>query len=222
MLKSIEQILFSIFYSILNYVLPERTDFAIVKKLDWKAVYSLPKAPEIKNFDWIHPLFHYKDRRVRAIVWELKYKENTLSLEHVGKMLYEEIMQLTSDILLFNTDSEFLLIPIPISAERRIERGFNQSEYIAKSILENDPSHIFLYTPQWFQKIKETPRQSHSESKEERIKNLMGCFEADSRVTGKYIILIDDVVTTGSTLSEARETLLNAGARDIFAFTIAH
>ena len=156
------------------------------------------------------------------LIGELKYKENTLPLEHIGKLLYEEIIVLLSDILLFNADAEFLLIPIPISEERRLERGYNQSEYIAKAILENDVAHKLLYAPQWFSKIKETPSQSHSESKAERISNLAGCFEADPRVEMKYIILIDDVVTTGSTLSEARKTLLDAGARDVFAFTIAH
>ena len=127
-----------------------------------------------------------------------------------------------SDIVLFDANAKFLLIPIPISLERRAERKYNQSEYIAKAILEYDQDRVLLYAPQWFSKIKETPRQSHSESKQERMKNLVGCFEADPRIGNSYVILIDDVVTTGSTLSEARSTLLSASARDVFAFTIAH
>ena len=135
---------------------------------------------------------------------------------------FEEIISLISDIVLFNNDAKFLLIPIPISTARRIERGYNQSEYIAKSILEYDTEHILLYTPQWLQKIKDTEIQSKSASRQARMKNLIGCFEANNQVEEKYIILIDDVVTTGTTLSEARTTLLSAGAKDIFAFTIAH
>ena len=131
-------------------------------------------------------------------------------------------MALISDIVLFDQEAQFLLIPVPISKRRRVERGYNQSEYIAKAILENDVGHILLYAPQWFQKIKDTLTQSHSQSRQERMKNLLDCFEADPRVAGKYVILIDDVVTTGSTLSEARRALLEAGARDVFAFTIAH
>ncbi|MFZ2621105.1 MAG: hypothetical protein WAX85_01235 [Minisyncoccia bacterium] len=222
MLKSIEKI----FFSILDFIIPTRTNFTIVKKLSPEKINSLPKASNIENsgekIDWIHPLFHYKDSRVKAIIWELKYKENTLPLDHIGKLLYEEIIALISDIILFNNDAQFLLIPIPVTEDRRRERGYNQSEYIAKAILENDLSHTLLYAPQWFKKTKETPRQSHSESKQERVSNLRDSFEADLRVDGKYVILIDDVVTTGSTLSEARNTLLSAGARDVFAFTIAH
>lgn len=218
MLKSLQQ-----FWDyLIDIVLPPRTDFEIVRKLDEKSINNLPKALSVEKADWIHPLFQYKDNKVRAVIWELKYKDNTRALEHIGKLLYEEILALVSDISLFNADAEFLLIPIPISHERRSERGYNQSEYIAKSVLENDLGHVLLYAPQWFSKIRETAEQNKSSTRQERMENLNGCFEARPEVEGKYIILIDDVVTTGSTLSEARKTLLEAGAREVFAFTIAH
>lgn len=207
---------------LLDTVLPPRSDFEIVRKLDEGAISKLPKAPPVESMDWINPLFHYKDNRVRAIVWELKYKDNTKPLEYIGRLLYDEILAVISDVLLFSSDAQFVLIPIPISAERRFERGYNQSEYIARAILENDLEHVLLYAPQWFSKIKETATQNKSHTKQERMENLVGCFEARPEVEGKYIILIDDVVTTGSTLSEARKTLLEGSARDVFAFTIAH
>lgn len=211
-----------VFFYIVDTILPQRNDFAIVKRLDESAINKLPKAPPVANMDWVHPLFHYKDNKVRALIWELKYKENTRCLDYLGRLLYEEIIAPVSDIALFNNDAEFLLIPIPMTNERRTERGYNQSEYIAKSVLENDLGHTLVYAPQWLLKTKETPRQSQSESRQERISNLLGAFQADPRVEGKYIILIDDVVTTGSTLSEARKTLQESGARDVLAFTIAH
>ncbi|MSU45179.1 MAG: ComF family protein [Candidatus Zambryskibacteria bacterium] len=218
MLKSLRELLLTL----LDFFLPERRDFTVVKKLDENSLISLPKAPQVVGFDWIHPLFHYKDDRVRAIIWELKYRENTLPLENIGKLLYEEILSVISEISLFDSDASFVLLPVPITPERRTERGYNQSEHIAKSVLENDIEHILLYAPQWFEKVFETPKQSRSESKSERMKNLLGCFRADNRLEGKYIILIDDVVTTGSTLLEARNTLMKAGVKDVLAFTIAH
>lgn len=218
MLKNIKDFLIYIF----NTLLPERKNFDLVTKINEKTIHNLPKAENLPEFNWIHPLFYYKDERVKAIIWELKYKNNTLPLEYIGKILYEEIIALVSDIVTFDSDAKFILLPIPITTERRRERGYNQSEYIAKAVLENDLEHILLYAPQWFEKIKETPRQSHSESRRQRIENLHGCFRANKNVGNKYIILIDDVVTTGSTLSEARNTLLSSGARDVFAFTVAH
>lgn len=206
----------------LDYILPQRSDFNIVKRLDEKDIENLPKARDVQDLDWIHPLFNYKDNKVRAIIWELKYKNNTRVLYFIGRGLFEEIIYLISDLALFNNDAGFLLIPIPITSNRRRERGYNQSEYIAKAIIENDLDHNLIYAPQFLSKVKETQRQSHSVSKEERQRNLSGCFAADSRVEGKFVILIDDVVTTGATLSEAKKTLLEKGARDVYAFTIAH
>jgi ComF family protein len=210
------------FVEIVDFLLPLRSDFKIVKSLDEESIINLPKAPEVFGLYWIYSLFHYKNRKVKAIIWELKYREVTLPLNVIGRLLYEEIILCISDIVLFDSDAKFVLIPIPISQSRRTERGFNQSEHIAKSILENDLERILLYAPQWFEKIKETPRQSHSMSKDERIKNLKDSFRANLQVEGKYIILIDDVVTTGSTLVEARKVLLEKGAKDVKAFTIAH
>ena len=194
----------------------------IVDKINVTTLAKLPKAPEVSGLPWIHPLFHYKDNRVRAIVWELKYKENLKPLELIGQILYEEIIALISDVVLFQSDAKFLLVPIPISLERRIERGYNQSEHLAKAILPYDSERLLLYAPQWLEKPKDTAPQSHTASRVERLTNLSGCFSAESQAAGYYVILIDDVTTTGATLSEARATLLSAGARDVFAFTIAH
>lgn len=218
MLKNIS----NFFIKILNLVLPPRSDFDIVQKLNEENINNLPKAENQSEMDWIHPIFQYKNNIVRAIIWELKYKQNTLPLQHIGKIMYDEIISLVSDILIFDSDAKFLLIPIPITNSRRIERGYNQSEFIAKSILENDLSRTLLYAPQWLWKIRETLKQSQTESKRERMLNLIGSFEADPHVAGKYVILIDDVVTTGSTLSEAHFTLTQVGAHKVFAFTVAH
>lgn len=218
MLETVKQYLNKLF----DFVAPRRKDSVIVEKISDKNISDLPKAPTNSDLPWIHSLFHYKDNRVRAIVWELKYKENLNALPIIGRVLYEEIIALISDILLFDSDAKFLLMPIPISTERRIERGYNQSEHLTKAILPYDLEHILLYAPQWLEKIKDTPSQSRTESRTERLQNLSGCFSASRQVENYYVILIDDVTTTGATLSEARATLLTAGARDCFAFTIAH
>lgn len=205
-----------------DFILPPRSDFEIVQNLTEEEIVSLPKSLRLQNHEWIIPLFQYKDKRVKAIIWELKYKENIKPLTTVSKLIYDEIIQTVSDIVIFNKNAEFLLIPIPMTEKAKIERGYNQSELISKAILENDTQRILVYAPQWFIKIKETPKQSHSGTKEERIRNLENCFEANKNVSGKYVFLIDDVVTTGSTLKEARKTLIDAGVEEVYAFTIAH
>jgi len=218
MLEKVKNIIIQIY----DFILPPRSDFDIVRKLDENSIFALPKSSKVQDADWITPLFQYKDKNVKAIVWELKYRENTLPLSTIGKMIHDEMINIISETVLFNSNAEFLLIPIPMTEVAKAERGYNQSELLAKSIIESDPQRTLIYAPQWFRKIKDTPKQSHSGTKEERMKNLENCFDANTGVEGKYIFLIDDVVTTGSTLKEARKTLLDAGAKDVFAFTIAH
>lgn len=218
MLKSIKEKLLYL----IDSILPIRKDFDIVRKLSKEDIYNLPRSKSLEKDPWIHALFDYKNKTTKAIIWELKYREITLPLEYIGKIIYDDIVDLMSDILLFDGNAKFLLIPIPISRETRVLRGYNQSEYIAKSILENDLGHYLLYAPQWFEKIKDTPKQSRTQTKEERMRNLRGCFSADPRVLGKYVILIDDVTTTGSTLNEAKQTLLQRGVKNVYAFTVAH
>lgn len=217
----LKKILF-VLEKIIDFILPPRTNFDIVKNLTEDKIHNLPKPKNLTQMDWVHPLFDYKDKRVKAIIWELKYKENLLPLDIIGRMLFDEILALISDVVLFDSDAKFLLIPIPTTSKNRAERGYNQTELIARSIIQNDNERLLLYSPQWLYKTKDTPRQSHSESKQERTKNLSGCFKADPRIGENIVILIDDVVTTGSTLSEAQSTLLSAGAKNVFAFTIAH
>jgi competence protein ComFC len=218
MLKNIQNLM----NFVLDSILPPRRDFDIVKKLNPEKIKNLPRSERVLGEDWICPLFQYKDRRVKAIVWELKYNENTLPLKQIGKILYEEIITVISDIFIFDNDAEFIIIPIPITKYRRIERGYNQSEILSKEIISNDFNHTLLYAPQWLEKIIETPRQSHSETRYDRVMNLLDSFKANQMVQNKYVILIDDVVTTGSTLKEARKELLLNGAKKVLAFTLAH
>lgn len=218
MLKSIEEI----FKKIFDYILPARTDYEIVRKLTESDILNIPRSVKMPGFSWINPVFQYKDKRVKAIIWELKYKDNGKPLDVLGKIIFDEIIEAVSEITIFDNDAQFVLIPIPITSERRSERGYNQSEYLARAVVQNDLEHILLYAPQWLSKTKETPRQSHLETREERMKNLSGCFQANPNIAGKYIILIDDVVTTGSTLSEARKEVMSKGAVDVLAFTLAH
>ncbi len=221
-LSSLTHSIRNFFTHIYDYILPKRRDTLVVETLTEEKIFELPRAPRCDDADWIGALFNYHDDRVRALVWELKYRGNTFPVEHIGTLMYEEIHAIVSDVLLFEHDARFVLIPIPITPERRHERGYNQSEYIARAIVASDIHHTLLYAPQWLEKTKETEKQSRTQSRSERLKNIIGSFRAHPHVENAYVILVDDVVTTGATLSEARRVLLEAGATDVYAFTIAH
>jgi predicted amidophosphoribosyltransferase len=73
-------------------------------------------------------------------------------------------------------------------------------------------------------KPQDTEHQARIENRRERMKNIIGSFKVldTNSVIGSNIILIDDILTTGATLSEAKKTLKQAGARKVIAFTVAH
>ncbi len=171
----------------------------------------------------LHSLFHYKDPLVRQALWALKYEGSRRVASLFAALLYESMVEIISEASLYDNFTEPLLVPIPLSQQRYLERGWNQSELLCKEIMK--------LSPQWhcdktiLKKVRHTLPQTKL-SRKERLGNLKGCFEIDTDKTAfirnRNIILIDDVTTTGSTLAEARRTLLKAGARHVLAFAVAH
>ena len=112
-----------------------------------------------------------------------------------------------------------LLVPVPLHPKRLRERGFNQALILGKAIgrREGFPCRGFL-----LKKTRLSPPQINL-SPQERGKNVKGSFAvADpGGVRGKRVLLIDDVMTTGSTVNECAGELLKAGAGEVDVFTLA-
>lgn len=109
------------------------------------------------------------------------------------------------------------IIPVPLSAERMNERGFNQSEIIARGLAAS--LSVPLDTDS-LSRTRHTARQS-SLSAADRVENVKGAFSAAGDMRGMRIILVDDIFTTGSTLKSCADALDKAGAAEIIGFTAA-
>ena len=110
-----------------------------------------------------------------------------------------------------------LVVPVPLGKQRMRERGYNQVAMIAK------PLALGLglqYSSKVLVRRKET-RSQVGLSREERHRNVQDVFQADPGVKGKVVLIMDDVSTTGSTLSSGADVLYASGARDVFALTVA-
>jgi competence protein ComFC len=111
-----------------------------------------------------------------------------------------------------------LVVPVPLGKKRLYERGYNQVGLIARPL---SLSMNIAYAPDALSRGRET-RSQVGLSKLERHANVYGAFHAKrTRVNGRIALLIDDVATTGSTLSSCAEALYAAGAQDVFAVTVA-
>jgi ComF family protein len=109
------------------------------------------------------------------------------------------------------------VVPVPLHWRRRLKRGYNQSAALARALA------VRLGVPfraNWLRRIRHTPSQV-GQSLSQRKENVRGAFRGNASVAAKTILLVDDVMTTGSTASEAARALKNAGAVFVAVATLA-
>jgi competence protein ComFC len=111
-----------------------------------------------------------------------------------------------------------LLIPVPLGKRRLKERGYNQVALVARPLAYR---LRLSYEPDALRKTRET-RSQVGLSVSQRSENVQGAYQADSKVVkGKSVLTMDDVATTGSTISACTAALLSAGAKEVYVLTIA-
>ncbi|UCV07290.1 ComF family protein [Dechloromonas denitrificans] len=157
------------------------------------------------HFDQTLAAFHY-DFPVNRIIQALKYGHQLAVAKWLGYQLAALIKP-----------GEQLIVPLPLHPERLRERGFNQSMEIARGVgkqLNLPVDHCSLF------RNRPTPRQADLPLKERR-KNVRGAFECTADMTGKNILLIDDVMTSGATLNECARVLKLHGAAHVTAVVAA-
>jgi len=178
-----------------------------------------------RPFEQIHPwvlsVFRYRHPTIQKAVWMLKYHHSHAIAKDLAPSMYDELLLFLEENLV--EDRELVLVPIPLSRQRQKERGFNQSEALASSIASLNKD-LFVFDGDVLKKIRDTVPQAKIKEKTRRQKNLGGAFicRKPKAVQSKTVIIVDDVTTTGTTIAEARKVLKQAGAKRIFALTLAH
>ena len=110
------------------------------------------------------------------------------------------------------------VIPVPLGEKRLQERGYNQVGLVARPLAHELGLEYF---PSALWKTRET-RSQVGLNISQRRENVSNAYQADPKVVKrKFILLMDDVATTGSTISSCTEALLSAGASEVFVLTIA-
>ena len=108
---------------------------------------------------------------------------------------------------------------VPVSKKRKRERGYDQSFLLASEM----GKHLGQEPVELLQKVRHNPAQSGLTGAAQRRANVMDAYQAPwpERLAGKRVLLVDDVVTTGETLSECARTLRMAGAESVVCVTLA-
>ncbi|MBU1246587.1 MAG: phosphoribosyltransferase family protein [Patescibacteria group bacterium] len=187
-----------------------------------KCLSKIPLANITVDKD-IYSVFSYKHPLIKQALWELKFNNNKVAARPLANALYDRILEELQDLEIFNNFTQPLLIPIPLSKERLKERGYNQSELLCKELSFMDSMSFTVCTNVLYKPIR-TKQQTKTRGKSERINNLHGCFAVKNpeKIRNQNIILIDDIITTGTTILEAKKVLKQNGAKKIIAFTVAH
>jgi len=161
------------------------------------------------------PFYFEKEGKLQAIIHGLKYQGYTSLGVKAGRKIGELIR--ASDGL----SKADVLVPVPLHPQKKRERGYNQSEFICRGIEE--VTGISVRTD-LLRRKKYTVSQTQL-SFEERKENVGDAFEINEKrrgdISGKSIILVDDVITTGSTINACAGALDDAGAKRVHAAAIA-
>ena len=162
------------------------------------------------NFHWI---FRYNDN-ILKLIHLLKYSGKRKLIHRILEYKKSEIIKIRK----FST-SDFI-IPVPLHRVRMLERGYNQSLLIGREVSE-------VYNIPLSENILFRTKNNRSQtglSKEERIKNVRGIFRVkeDVDLTGKKLLLVDDILTTGATINECVKTLKKNGAKKVDVLTLAY
>lgn len=154
--------------------------------------------------------FAYFDGPAQLALHALKYRRDVVLADTLARFLLEawRVFGLPAGVV----------IPVPLSAERLAERGYNQAGLLARALAELARLPV---RPAALRRVRHT-RSQVGLSAAERQANVAGAFLAEPRdVRGAQILLIDDVCTTGATLAACAQALRAAGATEVWGLTLA-
>ena len=155
------------------------------------------------------------DDPIKHLIHQMKYHKGWILGEFLAERLFTTER---AKGLLTETD---VLVPVPLHFIRHVTRGYNQADIIARRLgrLSRTPvAHALRRT-------RDTETQTHLASHDKRVENVRGAFAlrraAAKQIRGRHVIVVDDVMTSGSTLSEVARTLKHAEPASLCAAVLA-
>lgn len=165
---------------------------------------------KLRFLDRVTAVWYYKEN-VREAILRLKFQKAAFLADPLGRSLAAKVLETHSE----DVD---LLTWVPVSAKRKRQRGYEQAELLAKVV----GKELGIPAVSLLQKRKDNPAQSGM-SGEARKANVLGVYQikANTDLSGKRILLIDDVFTTGATAEECAKVLLEGGAKAVSCAVVA-
>lgn len=166
----------------------------------------LKKSP---SFDHSLSLFSY-ERNAVSLIQQLKFNQKLACSRLLGTMLADLVEQAGPCL-------PDCVLPVPLNKKRLRQRGFNQSVELARTAVKQFDLKLDVSS---VERIRDTPSQSGLD-KQQRRKNIRGAFRLVRPVNAGHVAIVDDVVTTTSTVNELARVLKKAGVRRVDVWSIA-
>lgn len=154
---------------------------------------------------------------MKKIVKSVKYRLSREVFQELMRVVKPEALTRLSQLA--KLAPNLIMCPVPLHPVRERMRGFNQADLFIEFLQR------FMESPKanFLARVKDTPSQTSRRDGLQRYRNILGAFHVphSQEVRGKSILLVDDVVTTGSTAREAARLLKKAGAAHVYVFALA-
>ncbi len=222
----------SLLYKVISFLLPHyclgcKRHGPIICK---KCLLTIPP-PERDLPRGIYALFDYRDPIIKKALWNLKYANVPELANIVAPQMHETILEILSEEYALVEANKIIIIPIPTSGDKTKKRTYNHAYKIAQAVVAYQnkiiEQHWQLTDP--LIKIKKTERQAMVKGRDKRIKNIQGAFDVKREflnysqgLENAFFIIVDDITTTGASISEAMRALKPLKPRHMFGITIAH
>jgi ComF family protein len=157
------------------------------------------------------------ERELRGLIHLLKYEGVLPAKKALGRLLAQAIAAPSAEF-----GPEVVLVPVPLHASKKRQRGFNQAELAAAEAIRLIGGNTLRLESGVLVRRRNTESQIGL-TRHQRRENMRGAFAVTRReaVKGREVLLVDDVFTTGTTVSECSKVLLSAGASKVWVATVA-
>jgi ComF family protein len=159
------------------------------------------------------------DNELRELIHLLKYNGVRPAAKVLGRLLAEAVAAIAPEF----GQAAVLVIPVPLYRGKRRQRRFNQAELIARAALKASPIRQRLQLAAGILRRTRDTRSQIGLTSHQRRENMRGAFAVPrtAEVAGREVLLVDDVYTTGTTVSECARVLRKAGAKQVWVATVA-
>ena len=162
------------------------------------------------SFDFACAAFPYET--VRTAIHLFKYDGDKTIGYGLGEMMAEYLLEYQKEL----PAKVDVMVAVPLHPKKEKFRGFNQTRILCEKISDRTG---LLFQKDALVRKRETIAQSELNHEERKV-NLMDAFSASADFTGKTVLLVDDIFTTGTTCNECARELYRAGAKEVFVFAL--